>query len=108
MIMSIQSNGQETLDFKALKAKYSWTIPEESFKTDTIVIKGKIENYSQYQEFIKTFECYSFDEFEEQTASSISINPDGTFEKKIRISYPIYNSFSKYLDRKNFNIPFYR
>ncbi|MBQ3619758.1 MAG: thioredoxin family protein [Bacteroidales bacterium] len=107
MIMSIQSKSQETLDIKALKAEYSWTIPEKSFITDTIVIKGEIENYAPYQSIIKTFECYSFDEFEEQTASSLSINPDGTFEKKIRISYPIYNVFYKRFGRKSFDIPFF-
>ena len=107
LVMSVQSSGQEHIDFKALKAKYPCIVPEESFRTDTVVIRGKIENYNPKTAVISTLQCYSFDEFENQTAASMPINQDGSFEKKIQISYPVCTTIYDYTNGQWFDMPFF-
>lgn len=107
LVMSVQSSGQERIDYKALRAKYPFIVPEESFRTDTVVIRGRIENYDPKTAVFNTLQCYSFDEFENQTAASMPIGQDGSFEKKIRISYPVCNSFYTYTQGQWFDIPFF-
>ena len=107
LIMPIMAKSQKAIDFQSLKKKYSWTVPEESFKTDSILIKGKIENYDAKSAGFTTLQCYFFNEFESQTAASMPINQDGTFEKKIRISYPVCSTFYTYINQQWFDIPFF-
>ena len=107
VVMSCNVNGQEGLDFKSLKKKYSWTVPDESFKTDTVVIKGKIENFNTETSPFKTLQCSLYDEFEKQTASAVVINSDGSFEKKIKISYPVCNKLYAHTDEGFLFIPFF-
>ena len=105
ILAALQAVGQ-TPDFKALRGQYNWRLPEESFHDDTVVIRGRITNYNPATSGFSTMQCYSFNLFESQTAATIAINQDGSFEKKIHLSYPVVNEFAAYTDNGVFLIPF--
>lgn len=101
------STAQKPVNFKALQKKYPWSIPFESFHDDTVVIKGKIENYDPQQSGFATLLGSTFNLFEDVTAASMPINADGTFEKKIKTSYPICSEFCEYNQNGQFHLPFF-
>lgn len=71
-----------------------WTVPTDWFKTDTITIKGRIEDYDAEQFGFTSMACYYNDVFEkDNTVLVLDIADDGTFCKKFLASYPVCNSF---------------
>ena len=71
-----------------------WTVPADWFKTDTITIKGRIEDYDAEQFGFSSMACYYNDVFEKNsTVLLLDIADDGTFCKKFQGSYPVWNSF---------------
>lgn len=106
ILATLQAVGQ-TPDFKTLRQQYNWRLPVESFHDDTVVIRGRITNYDPASSGFSTMQGYTFNEFENQTAATIAINPDGSFEKKILLSYPVVNEFAAYTDKGTFLIPFF-
>jgi len=71
-----------------------WTVPTDWFKTDTITIKGRIEDYDAEQFGFSSMVCYYDDVFEKNsTVLVLDIADDGTFCKKFQASYPVWNSF---------------
>ena len=71
-----------------------WTVPADWFKTDTITIKGRIEDYNAEQFGFTSMACYYNDVFEKgSTVLVLDIADDGTFCKKFLASYPVQNSF---------------
>ena len=71
-----------------------WTVPADWFKTDTITIKGRIEDYDAEQFGFTSMACYYTDVFEKgSTVLVLDIADDGTFCKKFLASYPMHNSF---------------
>ena len=71
-----------------------WTVPADWFKTDTITIKGRIEDYDAEQFGFTSMACYYTDVFEKgSTVLVLDIADDGTFCKKFLASYPVHNSF---------------
>ena len=71
-----------------------WTVPADWFKTDTITIKGRIEDYDAEQFGFTSMACYYEDVFEKGSKVLVlDIADDGTFCKKFKASYPIENSF---------------
>jgi len=71
-----------------------WTVPADWFKTDTITIKGRIEDYDAEQFGFSSMVCYYEDVFEKNsTVLVLDIADDGTFCKKFLASYPVWNSF---------------
>ena len=71
-----------------------WTVPADWFKTDTITITGRIEDYDAEQFGFSSMACYYDDVFEKNsTVLVLDIADDGTFCKKFQASYPIWNSF---------------
>ena len=71
-----------------------WTVPADWFKTDTITIKGRIEEYNAEQFGFTSMACYYEDVFEKgSTVLVLDIADDGTFCKKFLASYPVCNSF---------------
>ena len=71
-----------------------WTVPADWFKTDTITIKGRIEDYDAEQFGFTSMACYYDDVFEKgSTVLVLDIADDGTFCKKFLASYPVCNSF---------------
>jgi len=86
-----------------------WTVPADWFKTDTITIKGRIEDYDAEQFGFTSMACYYEDVFEKgSTVLVLDIAYDGTFCKKFKASYPIENSFIADGSKVRFNaIPFF-
>jgi thiol-disulfide isomerase/thioredoxin len=71
-----------------------WTVPADWFKTDTITIKGRIEDYDAEQFGFTSMACYYNDVFDKNnTVLVLDIADDGTFCKKFQASYPVCNSF---------------
>ena len=86
-----------------------WTVPADWFKTDTITIKGRIEDYDAEQFGFTSMACYYTDVFEKgSTVLVLDIADDGTFCKKFLASYPVHNSFIADGSKVFFNaIPFF-
>ena len=71
-----------------------WTAPADWFKTDTITIKGRIEDYDAERFGFTSMACYYNDVFEKGSMVLVlDIADDGTFCKKFLASYPVHNSF---------------
>ena len=71
-----------------------WMVPDDWFKTDTITLKGRIEDYDAEQFGFSSMACYYEDVFEKgNTVLVLDIADDGTFCKKFLASYPVCNSF---------------
>ena len=71
-----------------------WTVPTDWFKTDTITIKGRIEDYDAELFGFTSMACYYNDVFDKNnTVLVLDIADDGTFCKKFLASYPVCNSF---------------
>ncbi len=86
-----------------------WTVPADWFKTDTITLKGRIEDYNAEEFGFSSMACYYNDVFEkDNTVLVLDIADDGTFCKKFLASYPVRNSFSAEGSKVRFNsIPFF-
>ena len=86
-----------------------WTVPADWFKTDTITIKGRIEDYDAEEFGFTSMACYYDDVFEkDNTVLVLDIADDGTFCKKFLASYPVCNSFIADGSKGFFNaIPFF-
>lgn len=86
-----------------------WTVPADWFKTDTITIKGRIEDYDAEEFGFTSMACYYDDVFEkDNTVLVLDIADDGTFCKKFLASYPVCNSFIADGSKVFFNaIPFF-
>ena len=86
-----------------------WTVPADWFKTDTITIKGRIEDYDAEEFGFTSMACYYDDVFEkDNTVLVLDIADDGTFCKKFLASYPVCNSFIADGSKAFFNaIPFF-
>ena len=86
-----------------------WTVPADWFKTDTITIKGRIEDYDADEFGFTSMACYYDDVFEkDNTVLVLDIADDGTFCKKFLASYPVCNSFIADGSKVFFNaIPFF-
>jgi len=71
-----------------------WAVPADWFKTDTITIKGRIEDYDAERFGFTSMACYHNDVFEKGSMVLVlDIADDGTFCKKFLASYPMHNSF---------------
>lgn len=81
-----------------------WTVPADWFKTDTITLKGRIEDYNAEEFGFSSMACYYDDVFEkDNTVLVLDIADDGTFCKKFLASHPIRNSFSTDESKVHFN-----
>ena len=69
-------------------------IPQDWFQTDTITIRGRIENFDAEKFGFTTMTCYDMDVLEhEEEVIILNIAPDGTFETKFQANYPVFNEF---------------
>ncbi len=86
-----------------------WTAPDDWFKTDTITIRGHIEDYDAERFGFTSMACYYTDVFEKgSTVLVLDIADDGTFCKKFQASYPVEQSFIADGSKVWFNhIPFF-
>ena len=66
-----------------------YTAPKDWFKTDSITLQGRIENYDAERMGFTSMHCYYYNVFEKDGTTLIfDIAPDGTFEKKFQAYYP--------------------
>lgn len=95
--------------FQELSDANPYTVPADWITTDTITIRGRIENYDAEKFGFTSMECIHVDMFEKDDATQMmEIAADGTFEKKFQSSYPIYNEFYTTDSKVNFRaIPFF-
>ena len=80
---------------QSLLAANPCTLPADWLATDTIVIRGRIEGYDAGQFGFTAMECYLYDETAKDNGTQMmDISPDGSFEKRILLSYPMRLQFS--------------
>ena len=78
----------------SLPLREGWGGSASWFQTDTITIKGRIEEYDAERFGFTSMECYYRDLFEKDgTTLVLDIAPDGTFQKKFLSSYPVKEAF---------------
>ena len=92
-----------------LAATNPYTVPQDWFRTDTITVKGRIEDYNSVLFGYNSMECYFQDVFsDDATTLVLDIAPDGTFCKKFQASYPVMQEFFCRESRNGFSqIPFF-
>lgn len=69
------------------------TLPADWFVTDSVTIRGHIEDYDAERFGFSAMECSLCDVMAENGVLSMCINPDGSFEKRFLLSYPMKLSF---------------
>ena len=91
-------------------ANNPYTLPADWLKTDTVTIRGRIEGYDAERFGFTAMESYVYDVTKKNNGTLlIEIEPDGTFEKQLLLSYPMKLSFYASEESKvGFNeIPFF-
>jgi thiol-disulfide isomerase/thioredoxin/uncharacterized protein YfkK (UPF0435 family) len=77
-----------------LYANNPYTLPTDWLKTDSVTIRGRIEGYDAERFGFTAMESYVYDVTKKNNGTLlIEIEPDGTFEKQILLSYPMKLSF---------------
>lgn len=87
-----------------------YTLPADWLKTDSVTIRGRIEGYDAERLGFTAMESYVYDVTKKNNGTLlIEIEPDGTFEKQILLSYPMKVSFYASEDSKVgfYEIPFF-
>ena len=75
-------------------ANNPYTLPADWLKTDTVTIRGRIEGYDAERFGFTAMESYVYDVTKKNNGTLlIEIEPDGTFEKQIPLSYPMKLAF---------------
>ncbi len=77
-----------------LYARNPYTLPADWLSTGSVTIRGRIEGYDAERMGFTTMESYLYDVMiRDQSTQMIEIEPDGTFEKTMQLSYPIKSTF---------------
>ena len=80
---------------QSLLGNTPYTLPADWFATDTVVVRGRIEGYDARRFGFTAMECILYDETAKDNGTQVmDISPDGSFEKRILLSYPMRLSFS--------------
>ena len=88
-----------------LYTNHPYILPADWLKTDDATIRGRIEGYDAERTGFTSMECYLYDVTKKNNSTLlIEIEPDGTFEKKIQLSYPVKSAF---YNMNNANSGFY-
>ena len=75
-------------------ANNPYTLPADWLKTDSVTIRGRIEGYDAERFGFTAMESYVYDVTKKNNGTLlIEIEPDGTFEKQIPLSYPMKLAF---------------
>lgn len=89
---------------------YPWKVPDDWFKTDTITLQGRIEDYDAEKFGFSSMQCSFDDVFENDRSTVLVLNiaEDGTFCKKFLASYPLQQVFYTTDSKVSFHrIPFF-
>ena len=93
-----------------LYASNPYALPSDWLKTDHVTIRGRIEGYDAERFGFTAMESYVYDVTKKNNGTLlIEIEPDGTFEKQILLSYPMKLSFYASEESKVgfYEIPFF-
>jgi thiol-disulfide isomerase/thioredoxin len=75
-------------------ADHPYTLPADWLNTGTVTLRGRIEGYDAERFGFTAMESYVYDVTKKNNGTLlIEIEPDGTFEKQIQLSYPMKVSF---------------
>jgi hypothetical protein len=90
-----------------LYARNPYTLPADWLTTGDVTIRGRIEGYDAERMGFTTMEAYIYDVMiSDHSTQLIEIEPDGTFEKTIRLSYPMKSAFYVKIDNTDSNVDF--
>ncbi|MBR5052073.1 MAG: hypothetical protein IKW91_02485, partial [Bacteroidaceae bacterium] len=77
-----------------LYAANPFTLPADWLKTGNVTIRGRIQGYDAERMGFTSMEGYIYDAMiRDQSTQLLEIEPDGTFEKTIQLSYPMKSAF---------------
>lgn len=77
-----------------LYASKPYTLPEDWFRPGTVTIRGRIKGYDAETFGFTAMECLLYDVMTKNNSTIImDIEPDGSFEKRFPLSYPMKLSF---------------
>ncbi|NPD92567.1 hypothetical protein [Xylanibacter muris] len=96
MLLGIHDNKYKIKapSMKQLSDANPYEIPQDWFKTDTVTVRGRIEGYDEKRFGFSSMEYFTDDVFRKDNGTVVmDIEPDGKFEKKFCVSYPVYSSF---------------
>ena len=91
-------------------ASNPYILPTDWLRTDSVTIRGRIEGYDAERFGFTAMESYVYDVTKKNNGTLlIEIEPDGTFEKQILLSYPMKLSFYASEESKVgfYEIPFF-
>ncbi len=84
----------KTPTFQELSDANPWKPAEDWLKTDYVTIKGRFEGYDAEKFGFTSMQTYLNDIFEKGGSTVVvDIAPDGTFEKRFQVSYPMLHTF---------------
>lgn len=112
MLLGIHNKGTaiKAPTLQQFYANNPYTLPADWLKTDSVTIRGRIEGYDAERFGFTAMESYVYDVTKKNNGTLlIEIEPDGTFEKQILISYPMKLSFYASEESKVgfYEIPFF-
>lgn len=112
MLLGIHDQGMEIKapTLQQFYANNPYKLPADWLKTDNITIRGRIEGYDAESFGFTAMESYVYDVTKKNNGTLlIEIEPDGTFEKQILLSYPMKLSFYASEESKVgfYEIPFF-
>ena len=108
---TIKKEKSEVPTIQQLYADNPFTLPADWFRSGTVTVRGRFEDYDAERLGLSSLESYAYDVTKNNNGTMlIDINPDGTFEKEIQLSYPMklmfYSTFDS-TDPGSFQIPFF-
>ena len=72
----------------------AYAVPADWFTTDSVTLCGRIEDYTARADMPTAFEGYCNNAFsKENMAMVVDIQPDGTFVKRWKVDYPMWQAF---------------
>ena len=84
----------KTPTLQELSDAYPWKPAEGWLKTDYVTVKGRFEGYDAEKFGFTSMQTYLNDIFEKGGSTVVvDIAPDGTFEKRFQVSYPMLHTF---------------
>lgn len=72
----------------------AYAVPADWFTTDSVTLCGRIEDYTARADMPTAFEGYCNNAFSKESMAMVTdIQPDGTFVKRWKVDYPMWQAF---------------
>lgn len=72
----------------------AYAVPADWFTTDSVTLCGRIEDYTARADMPTAFEGYCNNAFSKEDMAMVTdIQPDGTFVKRWKVDYPMWQAF---------------